>query len=127
MSKSDAYRTKLGTLSHWDAYLLKELGLPGPRGNIELAQVVADEGRPELFHRYLTYTADRAPTNSPYEFLAFCGVVGLGRTPGRRRPRRPADAAGIRWRSALAPARSGRHGSAAPGGCRYGALAFGDA
>ena len=43
-----------------------------------MAQVVADEGRPELFHRYLTYTADRAPTNSPYEFLAFCGVVGLG-------------------------------------------------
>jgi hypothetical protein len=24
-------------------------------------------------------TTRRAPTNSPYEFLAFCGVVGLGR------------------------------------------------
>jgi hypothetical protein len=31
------------------------------------------------FRRYIAYTADKAPTNSPYEFLAFCGVVGLGR------------------------------------------------
>ena len=54
-------------------------GLPGPRGNIELAQVVADEGDRQLFQRYITYTADIAPVNSPYEFLAFCGVIGLGR------------------------------------------------
>jgi len=27
----------------------------------------------------VTYTANKAPTNSPYEFLAFCGIVGLGR------------------------------------------------
>lgn len=66
-------------LEDWDALLLKESGLPGPRGNIELAQVVADAGTPELFHRYLSFTAAEAPTNSPYEFLAFCGVVGLGR------------------------------------------------
>jgi hypothetical protein len=69
----------LRALDNWDAYLLKESGLPGPRGNIELAQVVADEGRLQLFRRYIAYTAERAPTNSPYEFLAFCGVVGLGR------------------------------------------------
>ena len=79
MTKTDTYRAKVRTLADWDAYLLKESGLPGPRGNLELAQVVADEGRPDLFRRYLAYTADRAPTNSPYEFLAFCGVVGLGR------------------------------------------------
>jgi HEAT repeat protein len=79
MTKADIYRARLRSLREWDAYLLKESGLPGPRGNLELAQVVADEGRPELFRRYLDYTADRAPTNSPYEFLAFCGVVGLGR------------------------------------------------
>jgi len=79
MSKADDYRRKLHTLDSWDAYLLQESGLPGPRGNLELAQVVADEGDLPLFRRYLTYTADLAPTNSPYEFLAFCGVVGLGR------------------------------------------------
>ena len=79
MSKADEYRAKLRTLDSWDAYLLKESGLPGPRGNIELAQIVADEGDRELFERYTAYTHDQAPVNSPYEFLAFCGVVGLGR------------------------------------------------
>jgi hypothetical protein len=79
MTKADSYRARLRSLSDWDAFLLRESGLPGPRGNLELAQVVADEGTPELFRRYLTYTADKAPVNSPYEFLAFCGVVGLGR------------------------------------------------
>lgn len=79
MAKADEYRTKLRALDNWDAYLLKESGLPGPRGNLELAQVVADEGNPRLFRRYIAYTADEAPVNSPYEFLAFCGIVGLGR------------------------------------------------
>ena len=79
MTKADEYRSTLDTLENWDTFLLKESGLPGPRGNLELAQVVADEGDQELFERYLAYDADQAPTNSPYEFLAFCGVVGLGR------------------------------------------------
>lgn len=79
MTKADEYRNTLGKLEHWDAFLLKESGLPGPRGNLELAQAVADEGNQALFECYLAYDADQAPTNSPYEFLAFCGVVGLGR------------------------------------------------
>lgn len=79
MNKTEEYRAKLRSLAHWDAYLLVKSGLPGPRGNIELAQVVADLGDRELFLSYLAYTADRAPTNSPSEFLAFCGTVGLGR------------------------------------------------
>jgi hypothetical protein len=79
MTKADDYRTKLRALDNWDSYLLKKSGLPGPRGNIELAQVVADEGNRQLFQRYIAYTADKAPVNSPYEFLAFCGIVGLGR------------------------------------------------
>ncbi len=79
MTKADGYRNTLSKLEDWDAFLLKESGLPGPRGNLELAQVVADEGNPALFERYLADDADLAPTNSPYEFLAFCGVVGLGR------------------------------------------------
>ena len=79
MTKAEDYRTKLHELSNWDSYLLEQSGLPGPRGNIELAQVVADEGDRQLFLRYIAYTVDEAPVNSPYEFLAFCGVVGLGR------------------------------------------------
>jgi hypothetical protein len=79
VTKADGYRNTLSKLEDWDAFLLQESGLPGPRGNLELAQVVADKGDPALFERYLAYDADQAPTNSPYEFLAFCGVVGLGR------------------------------------------------
>lgn len=79
MSKAEEYRTKLHELSDWDSYLLEKSGLPGPRGNIELAQVVADEGDRNIFLRYLKYSVDEAPVNSPYEFLAFCAVVGLGR------------------------------------------------
>ena len=65
MTKTEEYRQKLNSLQDWDEYLLQESGLPGPRGNLELAQVVADMGQPELFERYLTYDAARAPTNSP--------------------------------------------------------------
>ena len=79
VNKTDQYRAKLKTLKDWDAFLLKESGLPGPRGNLELAQVVADEGDAALYTRYIAFDAAHAPTNSPYEFLAFCGIVGLGR------------------------------------------------
>jgi len=77
--KTEAYRQTLRTLSRWDAFLMKESGLPGSRGNLELMQAVADEGTLDLFQRYLSYTSDRASTNLPEGFLAMCGVVGLGR------------------------------------------------
>ena len=79
MTKTDEYRKILRTFDHWDPYLLKESGLPGPRGNIELAHAVADEGDLDRFRRHLAYSADLAPVNDPFEFLAFCGAVGLGR------------------------------------------------
>ena len=77
--KTDTYRQQLRKLRNWDQFLLKESGLPGPRANLELVQAVADEGTLDLFQRYLTFTPDRASTNSPEVFLTVCGVVGLGR------------------------------------------------
>jgi hypothetical protein len=79
MSKSQEYQLILRNLEEWEPFLLNESGLPGPRGNIELAQAVAEEGNLSLFQHLVTFTVDKAPTNSPYEFLAFCGVIGLGR------------------------------------------------
>jgi hypothetical protein len=79
MSKIDQYRQTLRSLDDWEPYLLAESGLPGPRGNIELAQAVADEGGEPLFRHLLAFDAVVAPTNTPQEFLAFCGVIGLGR------------------------------------------------
>jgi hypothetical protein len=79
MDKSEAYRQTLLALPDWQPYLLQESGLPGPRGNLELAAVVADLGDRALFEGFLAYTPEIAPTNDPHEFLVFCGVVGLGR------------------------------------------------
>jgi hypothetical protein len=79
MSKVEEYRRTLRELDDWEPFLLKESGLPGPRGNIELGRAVAEEGDEELFQRYLSFDAESAPANSPQEFLAFCGVLGLGR------------------------------------------------
>ena len=79
MGKVEEYRRTLRELDDWEPFLLEESGLPGPRGNIELARAVALEGSEDLFRRYLSFDSEAAPTNSPEEFLAFCGVLGLGR------------------------------------------------
>jgi hypothetical protein len=78
MSKIDEYRQTLQNLADWDEYLLSSSGLPGPRGNLELAQAVAALGDRQLFARFREYDPQRAPANTPQEFLAFCGVLGLG-------------------------------------------------
>lgn len=79
MTKIEWYRKELRERDDWQTFLLEESGLPGPRGNIELAQAVADVGTRERFARFLTWDPDRAPVGSREEFLAFCGAVGFGR------------------------------------------------
>jgi hypothetical protein len=79
MSKIEFYKKSLDSVEDIDNYLLKESGLPGPRGNIELAQAVADWGDEALFVHLLSFSPGVAPVNSPHEFLAFCGAVGMGR------------------------------------------------
>lgn len=79
MNKVDHYRSCLQKLDSWDDYLLQESGLPGPRGNLELARAAVLEGSRADFNRWLTYTPDIAPTNNPGEFLAFCGTFGMGK------------------------------------------------
>ena len=79
MSKTEFYRTTLRSLADWDDFLLEESKLPGPRANLELVSVVADEGTEAQFRHFLTFDAERFPANTPGEFLAVCGAVGLGR------------------------------------------------
>lgn len=85
MTKIDDYRQRLHACADWDALLLAESGLPGPRGNLELAHAAALEGDEARFRHWLTYDAARAPANTPEEFLAFCGALGLGRLLARGR------------------------------------------
>lgn len=49
MSKVDAYRAALRERKSWRPYLLEHSGLPGPRGNLELAKAVAAEDDEALF------------------------------------------------------------------------------
>jgi hypothetical protein len=99
---ADDYRTVLGSLEDWDDYLLSESRLPGPRANLELAYIVADEGSSERFEHLLTYGPERAPTNTPGEFLACCGVLGLGKLLAEgdltQLPRLRSYASDPRWR-----------------------------
>jgi len=80
MSKIDNYRQTLKKLDDWIPFLLKESGLPGPRGNLELAYAVAEEGSQEQFEKLLFF---QAKENTPEVFLVFCGIVGLGKLAAR--------------------------------------------
>lgn len=79
MKKIQEYVDKLKVIENWDAHLMQESGLPGPRGNLELIQAVAEAGCEEQFLHLLTFTPEKAPVNSQEEFLAACGTAGLGR------------------------------------------------
>ena len=72
MSKRSDYRAVLESLpqGEWTSYLDAESGLPGPRGNLELAAAFADVAEPRLV---------RLCAGSSDEYLAMCGAIGLGR------------------------------------------------
>lgn len=71
MTKVDVLRSRLHQLarSDWCTYLTEHSGLPGPRGNLELIEAVADVGDRAMFD-LLVASGD--------EYLTACGVVGLG-------------------------------------------------
>lgn len=79
MTRTDRYRQALSALDEWEPFLLAESRLPGPRANLELVAAVAELGDEGLFERLLSHGPEVAPANHPREFLALCGVVGLGR------------------------------------------------
>jgi hypothetical protein len=78
INKSLGYQTELSKLSDWDGYLMEHSNLPGPRANLELAQMAARMGERSLFMRYIQISPDQAPQNSSVEFLPVCGTIGLG-------------------------------------------------
>jgi len=79
MGKREAYVEQLKSVQDWEAFLKKHSGLPGPRGNLELAQAAADAGSKRQFKEWLHYDEASAPVNTQGEFVAFCGVIGYGR------------------------------------------------
>jgi hypothetical protein len=79
MARIDDYIGALRDLEDPEPYLLEHSGLPGPRGNIELGLAAAEIRSPAELRRWALLDADAAPTGGAEEFLAFCGVVGLGK------------------------------------------------
>lgn len=79
MARIDDYKGALRDLGDPEPYLLEHSGLPGPRGNIELGLAAAEVRAPAELRRWASLDAKAAPTGGAKEFLAFCGVVGLGR------------------------------------------------
>lgn len=119
MSKVDYYANILQSLDDWEPYLLENSGLPGRRANIELARAFAAAGDEERIERFLTNIPELAPTNSPREFLAFCGVLGLGQLVAQGQVERLAAlrqaAVDPRWRVREAVAMAlQRYGQTAP-------------
>jgi hypothetical protein len=102
MSKTDEYRQHLRRLKDWSPFLLKESGLPGPRGNLELAQAFCMEASSKQILELAVIGPEEAPENTPAAFLAFCGVMGLGRLIGSgdatQWARLRASASDPRWR-----------------------------
>ena len=69
----------LNKSDNWIAYLKENSGLPGKRANLELLMIVVDLGDEEFFKSCLKYHDKIAPTNTQGEFIAMCGVTGLGK------------------------------------------------
>jgi hypothetical protein len=79
MPGRETYAERLRGIKEWRTYLVTNSGLPGPRGNIELAQAVADLGTARLFRQYLDLDDDPRVPDPEKEYLVFCAVLGLGR------------------------------------------------
>ena len=78
MTKKEYYQLELNQADDWTAYLIEHSNLPGPRANLELMEAFVELGSEKDFIPLLDHTPVLAPENSPEEFLAFCGTVGLG-------------------------------------------------
>ena len=79
---------KTGDEKELTEYLISKSNLPGPRGNLELAETFVDliefnfSRNPErlwdLCIRATEISSDEAPVNDPNEFLTFCGAYAIG-------------------------------------------------
>ncbi len=102
MTRIEEYRRKLRSLDDWIPYLRRQSGLPGPRGNLELAQTVAELASAPQIETFLSTPIDSAPENSPGVFVVFCGVAALGHLAAcgdtRQLARLRTYASDARWR-----------------------------
>ncbi len=99
MGRQDEYFAQLRRTPETTPFLRQHSGLPGPRGNLELLEAAADFGDEAMFREWIIAGSGSDPTD---EFVAMCGIVGLGRLIGEGREEfvneLRAHAADPRWR-----------------------------
>ncbi len=79
MIRVNEWVQRLRELDDPETYLLEHSGLPGPRANLELARAAAEVCSAAELRRWASFDSEAAPSGGAEEFLALCGVVGLGR------------------------------------------------
>jgi hypothetical protein len=77
--KIEQYIAALNSSADWIPYLRSNSGLPGPRGNLELAQAVACNATREQLDTLLAIDNKHPEENTPDTFVVFCGVRGQGK------------------------------------------------
>jgi hypothetical protein len=77
--KIEQHITALNSSADWIAYLRSNSGLPGPRGNLELAQAVSFSATREQLDTLLAIDKTHPQENTPDTFVVFCGVRGQGK------------------------------------------------
>lgn len=73
------YQEILKNTADWDAYLMEQSCLPGPRGNLELADAVIGLADEKQIRHFLSLDGPDIAENTPQVFVVFCGVEGLGK------------------------------------------------
>jgi hypothetical protein len=79
MTQREKHITNLNKSENWIEYLMQNSGLPGKRANLELLKIVTELGSEQFFKKCLKLDEIIAPTNTQGEFVAMCGVTGLGK------------------------------------------------
>lgn len=79
MNKIGSYETELLNISpkKWEEFLKQHSALPGEKANLELAKAFARVGTLMDFKKYIRLGPEKAQENTPEEFLAMCGILGL--------------------------------------------------
>ncbi len=78
MTKVEDYSLVLSTLNDWIPFLKANSNLPGPRGNLELANAAAHTSTAQQMELMLAQDSTAVVENSPEVFVVFCGVAALG-------------------------------------------------
>jgi hypothetical protein len=86
MKERNQHIDNLNKSNNWIDYLKDNSGLPGKRANLELLMIVVNLGKEEFFNSCLKYNDKIAPTNTQGEFIAMCGVTGLGKLINNGKP-----------------------------------------